>query len=271
MTIVCTIYVCINVAYFTILDIPSFLSTNAVASTFVKATVGDFSFLMPIMVCILIVGSLNGTIFVSSRFLHAAARGGFLPTFISCTNPETDSPRAALVLHLLLVFTMTFTADLHALINYIGFAQWSQRGITMLVLFWIRYKYHTSDHVIRAPLIVPILFFSICFTLTIVTIVEDTKSALVSVVVLTVTYVIYMVFIYEKALPSRRWYRATSSKMDSYTTAIFQVMLNTMPQRIQMMQAVGKEIGRISDDKNNLNSSDGKRRKNAQKVAPTNE
>jgi len=32
MTIVCTIYVAINVAYFTVLDIPTFLSTDAVAN-----------------------------------------------------------------------------------------------------------------------------------------------------------------------------------------------------------------------------------------------
>ncbi|KAI1702738.1 amino acid permease domain-containing protein [Ditylenchus destructor] len=237
MSIVCSIYVLINVAYFTVLDVPSFLSTNAVASTFVKVTIGEYSFLMPIMVCILIVGSLNGTIFVSSRFLHAAARGGFLPTFISCTNPETDSPRAALVIHLVLVFTMTFTADLHALINYIGFAQWSQRGITMVVLFWIRYKHASRQNanVIRAPLIVPILFFLICSGLTVVTVVEDTKSALLCVIVLLVTYVIYIIFIYDKALPSQKWYRGYAEKADSAFTSIFQVMLDTMPQKLQMI------------------------------------
>ena len=100
MCIVCTIYVAINIAYFTVLTIPQFISNPAVAGTFVREALGsEWGFLMPAMVCILLVGSLNGTIFVSSRFLHAAARGGFLPTCISCTNPETDSPRAALVVH----------------------------------------------------------------------------------------------------------------------------------------------------------------------------
>uniref|UniRef100_A0A915CQL2 Uncharacterized protein n=1 Tax=Ditylenchus dipsaci TaxID=166011 RepID=A0A915CQL2_9BILA len=201
---------------------------------------------MPIMVCILLVGSLNGTIFVSSRFLHAASRGGFLPTFISCTNPETDSPRAALVVHLLLVFTMTFTADLHALINYIGFAQWSQRGITM------------------SSLIVPVLFFLICFSLCLVTIIEETKSALVSVIVLSVTFLIYMVFIYEKALPSQTWYTRTSSKVDSFTTSIFQVMFNTMPQRIKMME--GASAKKKEDHQSNgLNNKEKKTRK----IAPS--
>lgn len=54
---------------------------------------------MPVLVCIVMIGSLNSTIFAASRFLHAAAKSGFLPTFMSCTNPETDSPRASLVVH----------------------------------------------------------------------------------------------------------------------------------------------------------------------------
>jgi len=220
------------------LDIPTFLSTDAVANTFVRATVGEFSFLMPAMICILIIGSLNGTIFVSSRFLHAAARGGFLPTFISCTNPETDSPRAALVLNLLLVFCMTFTANVRSLINYIGFAQWSQRGITMVVLFWIRYRQYTKhdERVIRAPLIIPILFFLICFALTLTTLIKETSCAIVSIVVLIATFVVYMFFIYEKSLPSVHLYQKVSRKVDYFFTAICQVILNTMPQRIAMMQ-----------------------------------
>jgi len=62
---------------------------------------------------------------------------------------------------------MTFVGDVHVLINYIGFAQWSQRGITMLVLFWIRYKSLEPKSVkpIRSPLIVPIIFFLICLAL----------------------------------------------------------------------------------------------------------
>jgi len=201
----------------------------------------------------------------------------FLKTFLTKSTP----------LQLLLVFTMTFTADLHALINYIGFAQWSQRGITMVVLFWIRYKQMEATrnpHVIRAPLIVPFLFFLICSSLvsslciplhwiiglvqTVVTITSDTKSAILCIVVLLVTYIVYMLFIYEKALPSLRYYRFVAHELDCMTcfsnqlhcnssnsqlsaasTAIFQVVLNTMPQRIKMMAGDGPDRGTVIADR----------------------
>jgi len=140
--------------------------------TFVSSTLGpSWSLLMPLMVCALLVGSINGTIFQSSRLLHSASRGGFLPAFVSCTNPETDAPRAALLVTLFMVFTMNLAADLHTLLNYIGFAQWSMRGITMVVLFYIKYTggYPQADtkdaRVVKAPLVVPVLFFLICMTL----------------------------------------------------------------------------------------------------------
>lgn len=44
----------------------------------------------------------------SSRFTHAAAREGHLPTFLSCINAESNSPRAALLFQLICTIAVTF-------------------------------------------------------------------------------------------------------------------------------------------------------------------
>ena len=71
-------------------------------------------------------------------------------------------------------------------------------------------------------------------------------------VVLCITFVIYMIFIYQRSLPSRDWYTKWSRKVDcesaisdkyslitsAFSTALFQVLLNTMPQKLELMHEV---------------------------------
>ncbi|VDM29634.1 unnamed protein product [Toxocara canis] len=61
------IYLAINVAYFVVLTKSQILASSAVASTFAQQTLGGFQYAIPFLVCILLVGSLNGTIFAASR------------------------------------------------------------------------------------------------------------------------------------------------------------------------------------------------------------
>ena len=53
--------------------------------------------LIPILVCVMLIGSLNSTLFVASRYMLAAASKRQLPTFLFCTNYLHDSPRVALL------------------------------------------------------------------------------------------------------------------------------------------------------------------------------
>ncbi|KAH7718302.1 amino acid permease [Aphelenchoides avenae] len=191
------------------------------------------SFVIPVLVCMLMVGSLNSTIFAASRFLHAAAKKGFLPTFISCTNPQTDSPRAALIVHVILVFGMTFVGNVEELIDYAGFAQWSQRATTMLVLFWIRSR-HSEDAkgaTVHPPWIIPLLFFLTCSSLVLTTLVNNMHVAGMSLIILLSAVVIYFFFLYRRGLRAWTPYAEWSSKFDYCTTAAVQVVLNVMPQR----------------------------------------
>ncbi|KAK6042633.1 hypothetical protein COOONC_19861 [Cooperia oncophora] len=99
MVCIAVIYVAVNFAYFIVLSPAQILSSEAVAQTFAQVALGKADFIMPIFVAILLVGSLNSTMFSASRYLQAASKQGHLPTFISGINPITDSPRSALFVH----------------------------------------------------------------------------------------------------------------------------------------------------------------------------
>lgn len=50
------------------------------------------------------------------RYLYATARSGKFPSFLSCMNTIQNSPRAALLFHVLLGFIFTFYDDLQTLV-----------------------------------------------------------------------------------------------------------------------------------------------------------
>lgn len=67
MTCIGVIYVAVNIAYSVVLSVPEMLLSDAVAIDFAKKTLGSAAFVMPVMVAILLIGSLNSTMFSASR------------------------------------------------------------------------------------------------------------------------------------------------------------------------------------------------------------
>ncbi|KAK0395335.1 hypothetical protein QR680_001236 [Steinernema hermaphroditum] len=229
LVIVAVIYVATNISYFVVLTIPEIKGAEAVATTFAESALGNFKYAVPFLICIVLVGSLNSTMFSASRYLHAAARQGVIPSWISCTNKKEDSPRAALFLHILLSIAISFAGNLDTLINYLAFAQWSQRAFTMTALLWIRFR-HKPVHpdAIVTPFVVPAIFFVVCASLVIVTIVQTYTVAAVGGGICIGGFIFYMIFIYHRALPSFEGYRNFLHKVNHATSVFAQITFNAM-------------------------------------------
>uniref|UniRef100_A0A915MV38 Amino acid permease/ SLC12A domain-containing protein n=1 Tax=Meloidogyne javanica TaxID=6303 RepID=A0A915MV38_MELJA len=81
-----------------------------------------FKYLIALLVCIVLIGSINASLFGGSRFLWASARERHLPAFFSCINREHDSPRAALFVHVVLAMFLSFLGNLEEMISsYVAF------------------------------------------------------------------------------------------------------------------------------------------------------
>lgn len=153
--------------------------------------------------------------FSASRYLYAASREGHLPAFISCVNKIHDSPRVALFVHVILAILFSFAGDLSDLIQYISFAQWSQRMVTMTALIYIRF-WHKPVHpdAIRTPIIMPIFFFFVCASLTVVTIFETPKTALIAGGLLLGGLIVFIIFKWEKSLNRYEGYKEFMTKVN---------------------------------------------------------
>lgn len=59
-----------NLSYFVVLSVPQVLSSTAVAQTFASVSMGSFRHLMPFLTSLMLIGSLNSTIFTASRWVR---------------------------------------------------------------------------------------------------------------------------------------------------------------------------------------------------------
>nr|CDP97703.1 Bm2958, isoform d [Brugia malayi] len=109
MSLVAFIFLATNISFFAMLDIDQMKSSVAVADTFAAAKLDKFYSVIPFLICILLIGSMNTSLFCASRYLYVAARQGHLPTFLSCSNTEHNSPRVAIFISV----TTTVITDTH--------------------------------------------------------------------------------------------------------------------------------------------------------------
>uniref|UniRef100_A0A183BVX2 AA_permease domain-containing protein n=1 Tax=Globodera pallida TaxID=36090 RepID=A0A183BVX2_GLOPA len=225
MSCVSTIYATINLSYFIVLTVPQI--ENSPAVDFAQNTIGRLQVVMPFVINLALINAMNGSMFSASRYLFAVARERHLPSFISFASTKHDSPKAALFVHVLLVFIFSFVGNTEQLMEYLGFAQWLQRGFTMCALLYIRFG-HLPVHPqsIRVPLLIPILFMFICFSVVIVTLLKAFSSAFVGLIVLGASLFVYFIFVWDKALPRFRCYSAWTSKINDLMARLTQQILD---------------------------------------------
>merc|ERR1712012_1267804 len=67
------VYVTTNIAFYTTLNVPEVLGSEAVAVTFAGRLYGQFAFLIPVAVALSTFGGVNGILLTSSRLFYAGA------------------------------------------------------------------------------------------------------------------------------------------------------------------------------------------------------
>ncbi|VDK45118.1 unnamed protein product [Anisakis simplex] len=216
IAVVSLVYTLTNVSYFVVLSVDEVKNTTAIAATFSQRALGNFSYIVPFMVAILICGTLNSNIFCGSRLaytlllllivvfcMYAAAREGHLPAFLSCINHENGSPRAALLAQAIITAAMMF-ADSDKLIEYVSFVMFFQRIVTMIALLWIRYKkIAVHPGAIRVPIILTWLFLLISVALVAIPLVTNFVTTFVGILIVIAGVIFYTTVLKRDSIPSK--------------------------------------------------------------------
>ena len=198
--IVMTVYVLLNLVYFYILPVDSFIALkntpNKIAAVEVLRTIGGSAGALFISVLILVTtfNACNTTILASARVFYAMARDGIFFSKASTVHPQYETPSVSLGLQCLWSTFMIWSGSFDQLTDMLIFASFIFYGSTAFGLIRMRVKAPELERVYKVPgyPFVPALFCLFCLMLLVFTLYNQPREALAGLGLIALGIPFYM-------------------------------------------------------------------------------
>ncbi|KAI5743189.1 hypothetical protein M8J77_015530 [Diaphorina citri] len=202
MPIVTLVYVCANVAYFTVLTKEEMLTSPAVAVTFGGKIYKELVWIIPILVAMSTFGGVNGILFTSARLFLTGSQEGHLPPLFSYIHITRHTPVFSLIFTCLMSVLMLVTSDVFALINYMSVALWLSVGACTAGLISLRFTQPDLHRPIKVHLSLPIIFLACCIFLVVVPTIREPMNTVISLFIIASGVPVYYVCVKWKSKPA---------------------------------------------------------------------
>ena len=199
------LYVLANAVYLWHIPLDTMAASPTVAPLMLAKLVGPIgATIMSVIIICSTLGSSHASVMTGARVTFAQAQDGLLFRFLSKVSPTFETPAVALWTQFTLsCVAVWLLAEFASLTESFVFTMWIFYGMAAIALFILRRKLPNAERPFRAPgyPFVPAIFIIVSVVMTVLSIIDDPKRAMMWLGILIAGVPVY--YVWKRLYPAR--------------------------------------------------------------------